>query len=95
MSQYLDEEIFLRSLLFSGVALSNWFTKSSTLGGGFNDNELFRSLPQSFQYMTLLSVLVQQARKFLLLDKELKGRVMLQNSMQYHDSPVLKINLNN
>ena len=34
----------------------------------------------------LLSILVQQARKFLLLDKELKGKIMLQHSMQYHDS---------
>ena len=31
----------------------------------------------------LLSVLVQQARKFLLLVKELKGKIVLQNSMQY------------
>ena len=69
MSQYLDEKIFLRSLLFSGVALLKWFTKSSKFGEGFNDNELFPSLPKSFQYMMLLSVLVQQARKFLLFDK--------------------------
>ena len=69
MSQYLDEKIFLRSLLFSGVALLKWFTKSSKFGEGFNDNELFPSLPKSFQYMMLLSVLVQQARKFFLFDK--------------------------
>ena len=31
----------------------------------------------------LLSVLVQQARKFVLLDKELKGKIVLQYSMQY------------
>ena len=27
-------------LLFSGVALLNWFTKSSNFKEGFNDNEL-------------------------------------------------------
>ena len=30
MSQHLDEQMFSGSLLFSGVALLNWFTKSST-----------------------------------------------------------------
>ena len=39
MSQHLDEAIFSGSLLFSGVALLNWFTKSSNFKG-FNDNEL-------------------------------------------------------
>ena len=34
----------------------------------------------------LLSVLVQQAMKFLLLDKELKWKIVLQNSMEYQDS---------
>ena len=33
----------------------------------------------------LLSVLVQQARKFLLLDKELKGKIVLQHPVQYQD----------
>ena len=28
LCQYLDEEIFSGSLLFSGVALLNWFTKA-------------------------------------------------------------------
>ena len=36
--------------------------------------------------MMLLSVFLQQARKFLLLDKELKRKVVLQQSMQYQDS---------
>ena len=40
MSQYLHKEIFSGSLLFSGVALLNWFTKSSKFEEGFNDNEL-------------------------------------------------------
>ena len=39
----------------------------------------------------LLSVLVQQARNFLSLDKELKAEIFLQHSMQYQDSSVLKI----
>ena len=39
MSQYLGAEIFPGSLLFSGVAWLNWFTKSSKFGG-FNDNQL-------------------------------------------------------
>ena len=34
----------------------------------------------------LLTVLVQQAKEFLLLDRELKGKTMLQHSMQYQDS---------
>ena len=29
MSKYLDEEIYSETLLFSGVALLNWFIKSS------------------------------------------------------------------
>ena len=37
MSEYLDEEV----LLFSGVALLNWFTKSSKFGESFNNNELY------------------------------------------------------
>ena len=39
MSYYLDEAIFSGSS-FSGVALLNWFTKSSNFEEGFNDNEL-------------------------------------------------------
>ena len=34
----------------------------------------------------LLSVLLQEARNFLLLDKELKGKIVLQHSIQYQDS---------
>ena len=41
MSQYLDEQIFSGSLLFSGVTLLNWFTKNSRIEEGFhNDNEV-------------------------------------------------------
>ena len=40
MSLYSDEQIFSGSLLFSGVALLNCFTKSSKFEEGFNDNEL-------------------------------------------------------
>ena len=32
--------VFSGSLPFSGVALLNWFTKSSNFEEGFNDNEL-------------------------------------------------------
>ena len=39
ISKYLDEQMFSGALLFSGVALLNWFTKSSKYEG-FNDNEL-------------------------------------------------------
>ena len=35
MSFYLDEEIFSGPLLFSEVALLNWFTESSRFGEGF------------------------------------------------------------
>ena len=88
VSQYLDEEIFSKSLVFSGVALLNWFTKSSKFETGFNDNELLWSFSRFFHYVMLLSlwVFVQQARKFLLLDKELKGKIVLQHSMHYQDS---------
>ena len=34
-------EICSRSLVFSGLVLLKWFTKSFKLGKGFNDNELF------------------------------------------------------
>ena len=57
-----------KSLLFSGVAITK-FSKS------FSNNELSQSFPRSPHCIMLLSVLVQQARKFLLLDKELKGDV--------------------
>ena len=45
----------------------------------------------------LLSVLVQQAMKFLSLDKELKGKIVLQHSIQYriHRSFEDTCNLNN
>ena len=36
----LEEAIFSGSLPFSGVALLNWFSKSSNFEEGFNDNEL-------------------------------------------------------
>ena len=88
---YLDETIFSGSLPFSGVALLNWFTKSSKFDKGLNDNELLLSFSRSFQCVILLSVLVQQARKFLLLDEELKGKILLQHSVKYQDSSVLKI----
>ena len=45
-------------------------------------NEGFRS----FHCVMLLSVLVQEARKLLLLDKELKRKIVLQHSMRYLDS---------
>ena len=85
MWYYLDEEIFSESLLFSGVTLLNGFTKSSKSGVVFNNNELFRALFSSFHCIILLSVLVQQARELLLHDKELKGKILLQHSMQYQD----------
>ena len=40
MSKHLDEAIFSESLPFSGVALLNWFSKSSKFEEGFNNNEL-------------------------------------------------------
>ena len=62
-------------------------TKSSKFEEDFNDNELLWSFSRSFDCVMLLSVFVQQARKFLLLDKELKGKIIvLQQSMQYQDS---------
>ena len=86
MSQYLDEQTFSGSLVFSGVALLNWFTKSFRFEEGFNNNELLWSLSRYIHSVELLSVFVQQARKFLLLDMELKGKIVLQQSMQYQDS---------
>ena len=83
MSQYIDEEIFSGST-FSGVALFNWFTKSSKFGEGFDNNELLWSLSKSFHSM-LQSIVVQQARKLLLLPMKLKEK-MLQHSMQYQGS---------
>ena len=40
MPEYTDDQIFSMSFVFSGVALLNWFTKSSKFEAGFNDNEL-------------------------------------------------------
>ena len=40
MLYYLDEAFFSGLLPFSGVALLNWFTKSSKFEESFNDNEL-------------------------------------------------------
>ena len=84
----MDEAIFSGLLPFSGVVLLNWFTKSSNFEEGFNDNELLWSFSRSFHSVCvmLLSVLVQQDRKFSLLDKELKKKTVLQQSMQYQDS---------
>ena len=56
--EYLDEVIFSGSLPFSGVALLNWFTKSSKFEEGFNNNELSWSFSRSFHCVMLLSVLV-------------------------------------
>ena len=38
MSQYLDEKMFSRSLLFSAVELLNCLFKSSKFGKGLNNN---------------------------------------------------------
>ena len=70
----MDEQTFSGLLLFSGVALLNWFTKSSRFEEGFNDNELLWSFSKSMHWVVLLSVFVQQASKFLLLDKEVKRK---------------------
>ena len=79
--------IFSGSLPFTGVALLNWFSKSSKFAEDFNNNELSYHFPDlSTVCVMLLLVLVQQGRKFLVLDKELKGKTMLQHSMQYQDS---------
>ena len=82
----MDEEIFSGSLLFFGVALLNWFIKSFKFEEDFNDNELLGSCWRSLHYVMLLSVFVQQARKILLLHKELKGKIVQQQSVQYQDS---------
>ena len=78
--------MFSGSSLFSRVTLLNWLTKSSMFRNGFNNNELLLSLPTSFHCMLLVSVLVEQARKLLLHDEVLKGKIILQHSMQYQDS---------
>ena len=70
------EQTFSGLLLFSWVAFLNWFSKSSRFEEGFNDNELLWSFSKSIHWMVLLSVFVQQARTFLLLDKELKGKIV-------------------
>ena len=65
----------------------NWFTKSSKFEEGFNDNELLRSLSISLHCVILPSVLVQQSRKFLLLDNELKEKLCwntLSNTRIHH-----------
>ena len=83
------KQFFSGSLPFSGVALLNWFTKNPKFAEGFNNNELSWSLSRSFNCVMLLSVVVQQARKFLLLDKELKGKIVLQhlcNTRIYYSS---------
>ena len=79
---------FFRVIIFLWVALLIWFIKSSKFGEGFSNNELLWSFPSSFNCVKLLSlsVLAQQARKFVLLDKEVKGNIVLQYSKQYQDS---------
>ena len=48
----------------------------------------------SFHCIILLSVFMQQARKFLSHDEELKGKILLQHSMQYQGSlQVLEISV--
>ena len=79
--RYIFPQFFSGSLLFSRVALVNWFTKSFNFEEGFNDNKLLSSFSRSFRCKVLLSVFVQQVRKFLLLDKELKGKIILQQSI--------------
>ena len=76
---------FSGSLPLSEVALLNWFTKSSKFEERLKKKkkeELSWSFSRSVHCVMLLSVLVQQARKFLLLDKEFKGKIVLQHSMQ-------------
>ena len=68
MSWYLDEQTFSGSLLISGVALLNWFTKSSRFEEGFNDNELLWSFPKPIHWMVLLSVFVATTSHFLFLE---------------------------
>ena len=70
MSLCFDEQTFSGSLLFPVVAMLNWFTKSARFEEGFNDKDLLWSFSKSIYWVVLLSVFVQQARKFLLLDKE-------------------------
>ena len=62
---------FFRVITIFWGSIVKLFTKSSKFEEGFNNNELSWSFSRSFYYVMLLSVLVQQARKFLLLDKEL------------------------
>ena len=78
--------MFSASLLFSGVSLLNWFIKISKFKEILNDNQQLLLFSRSFHCVMLLSVFVQQAKKFLLLDKELKEKIVLQHSMQYQDS---------
>ena len=56
----MDEQTFSGSLLLSGVALPNCFTKSSRFEEGFNDNELLWPFSKSIQWVLLLSVFAQQ-----------------------------------
>ena len=81
------EQTFSESLLFSRVALLNWFTKSSRFEG-FNDNELLWSFSRSIQWVLLLSVFVQQERKFLLFNKELKTQL---NTISWEQDLVLRL----
>ena len=54
----------------------------SKFGEGFNNNELLSSLSRSFFPMMPLSVLLKQPNKFLLLEKEIKGKNLLQSPVQ-------------
>ena len=65
---------FFWVVTISSGSIVNWFTKSSRFEG-FTDNELIRSFSRSIQWvLLLLSVFIQQERKFLLVNKELKGK---------------------
>ena len=82
---------FFGSLLFSGLALLTWFAKRSKLGEGFNDNEQLWSFSTSFHCLMLLSVSIQQAKTILLLDKEVKRKIVLRHSMHTRKLYLTKI----
>ena len=91
----MNEESFLGSLLFSGVAFLNWFTKSSKFEEGFNDNELSWSCSRSLYCMMLLSVFV--ASIICCLIRSLKEKLCY-NNLYYtriHHSFEDTCNLNN
>ena len=63
MSQHLDEAIFSGSLPFYGVALLNWFSKSSKFEEGFNNNELSWSFSRSFHCVCDVTISVSTTRQ--------------------------------